>query len=54
MTYRKSLAATFGITFSNNFLPMELIYGGKTAQSIPRTKYPELFSLSANVNETFQ
>ena len=49
MTYRKSLTATFGITFSNTFLPMQLIYGGKTAQSIPRTKFPEPFSLSANV-----
>ena len=25
------------------------MYGGKTAQSIPRTKFPELFSLSVNV-----
>ena len=26
-----------------------MIYGGKTAQSIPKTKFPESFSLSANV-----
>ena len=49
MTYRKPLTATFSITFSNSFLPVQLIYGGKTAQSIPRTKFPESFSLSAYV-----
>ena len=49
MTYRQSLTATFGITVSNSFLPIQLIYGGKTAQSIPRTEFPESFSLSANV-----
>ena len=49
MTYRKSLKATFGITFSNTSLSIQLIYGGKIAQSIPRTKSLESFSLSANV-----
>ena len=27
---------------------MQLIYGGKTAQSFPRFKFPDSFSLSAN------
>ena len=49
MTYRKSLTATIGIIFSNSLLPIQLIYGGKTAQSIPRTEFPESFSLSANL-----
>ena len=49
MTYRKLLTATFGITFSNTFLQIQLIYGGKTTQGIPRTKFLESFSLSANV-----
>ena len=49
MTYIKSFTATFGITFSNSFLPIQLTYGGKTAQSIPRTKFPESFSLSTDV-----
>ena len=49
MTYRKSLTATFGINFSNSFFPIQLIYGEKTSQSIPRTKFPESFSLSVNV-----
>ena len=45
MTYRKSLPATFGIAFSNSFLPIQLNYEGNTAQSIPRTKSPEDFLL---------
>ena len=31
--YKMSIAATFGINFANNFLPMQLIYGGKTGKS---------------------
>ena len=27
------------------------MYGGNTAQSIPRTKFPESFSFSANVKD---
>ena len=30
------------------FLPMQLIYGGKTAASIPKFNFPKSFSLSAN------
>ena len=30
---------------------MQLIYGGNTAQSISRTKFPESFSFSANVKD---
>lgn len=45
MTYRKSLNATFGIIFSKHFLPLQLIYGGKTTRSIPKIK---LFPLSDN------
>ena len=33
---------------SNRFLPMQLIYGGKTAQSWPKFKFPDSFSLSPN------
>ena len=34
MTNRKSPLTTFGITFSNSFLPIQFMYGGKIAQSI--------------------
>ena len=45
---KRSIAATFAITLSGEFLPMQLIYGGKTEQSLPRYKFPESFSLSVN------
>ena len=39
---------TFVITMEGGFLPVQLIYGGKTKQSLPRFKFPESFSLSVN------
>lgn len=45
---KRSITGTFGITFTNKFLPIQLIYGGKTEQSLPRFKFPDGFSLSAN------
>ena len=48
LSYKKAITATFGITFSNAFLPMQLIYAGKTAASFPKVKFPDIFSLSAN------
>ena len=47
-SYIQATTGTFGITLSNKFLPMQLIYGGKTAQSLPELKFPESFSLNAN------
>ena len=41
-------AVTFGITFSDKFLPMQLIYGGKTKRSLPKVKFPDSFSLTVN------
>ena len=46
--FKKAITATFGITFSMDFLPMQLIYGGKTERSLPKVKFPESFSLSVN------
>ena len=48
ITYIKLLTATFGITLLNHFLPIQLIYGGKTSQSLPKIKFPQSFSLSVN------
>ena len=48
LSYRQALTATFGITHSNVFLPMQLIYGGKIQQSLPKYKFPPSFSLSVN------
>ena len=44
---RTITTGTFGISKSVVFLPMQLIYGGKTTQSIPKFKFPKEFSLSA-------
>ena len=45
---KRCITGTFGITFTNKFLPIQLIYGGKTLQSLPRFKFPEEFSTSVN------
>ena len=45
---KRSITGTFAISLSNSFLPMQLIYGGKTNQSLPRYSFPESFSLSVN------
>ena len=50
LSFKKSITATFGITFNLKFLPMQLIYGGKTQRSLPRVKFPDSFSLSVNEN----
>ena len=51
-TDKRSITGTFVITLvitlDGLFLPMQLIYGGKTQQSLPRFKFPDDFSLSCN------
>ena len=43
-----SITATFSITFDNKFLHMQLIYKGKTNQSLPKVGFLDGFSLSAD------
>ena len=43
-----AIIGIFGIFLSANFLPMQLIYGSKFAQSFPKFKFPETFYLNAN------
>ena len=47
-SFKQAINATFGITFSDKFLPMQLIYGGKTKRNLPKVKFPDPFSLSVN------
>ena len=47
-SFKQAITATFGTTFSNKFLPMHLIYGGKTKRSLLKVKFPDSFSLSVN------
>ena len=42
------ITGTFAITFSGRFLPIQLIYGGKTTQSISKVAFPKNLSLIAN------
>ena len=45
---KRSITATFTITMDGKFLGMQLIHGGKTNQSLPRSRFAKDFSLSAN------
>ena len=45
---KRIMTATFTITLHGKFLPMQLTYGGKTNQSLPKFEFPVIFSLSAN------
>ena len=45
---KRSITATFAVSYDRTFLPMQLIYGGKTTQSLPKFKFPPSFSLSVN------
>ena len=45
---KRTITAIFAISLQGEFLPMQLIYGGKTRKCIPRFKFPEKFSLSYN------
>ena len=41
--FKESITATFNITYSNKFLPMQLISKGKTRRSFPRVISNNLF-----------
>ena len=44
----RSITGTFSMTLIGEFLNMQLIYGRKMMQSLPRYKFLEGFSLSVN------
>ena len=45
---KRSITGTFTITLNGHFLLMQLIYGGKTKQTLPSFKFPDGFLLSCN------
>ena len=45
---KRGITDTFVTSLDGTFLPIQLIYGGKTKQSLPRYKFPESFSFSLN------
>lgn len=42
------ITTTFSITLSGDFLPIQLIYGGKTSKSIPAVTFPPDFIVTTN------
>ena len=49
IVFKKSITATFDVTYSNTFLPMQLIYKGKKQINFSRVISPPSFLLSANM-----
>ena len=47
-TDKRMITATFSITLTGEFLPIQLIYDGKTNKSIPAVSFPSEFVISAN------
>ena len=45
-----SITGTFAISLHGDFLPLQLIYGGKTSQSLPKYRFQKGFCLSFNPN----
>ena len=45
---KRCIIGVFGIMMQGEFLPIHLIYKGKTAQSLPRFKFPQGFCLITN------
>ena len=48
------ITATFSIILTGEFLPIQLIYGGKTKKIIPAVSYPSDFVISANKKTLYQ
>ena len=40
---KRSITSIFSITLTGKFLPMQLIYGGKSTKSLPRYQFPTDF-----------
>ena len=47
---KRTITGTFGISKSGVFLPMQLIYSGKTTQGIPKFKFSKEFLLVRILN----
>ena len=48
VSHKRMIAGTFTISLDVQYLPIQLIYAGKTHRSIPKVNFPKEFSLSAN------
>lgn len=45
---KRSLTAILTVSMAGDFLPMQLIYTGKTARSLPKQKFPDGFDVTQN------
>ena len=49
LTDKRNITLTFAVTFTGDFLPMQIIYGGKTDRSQPRgVVFPKGFHVTQN------
>ena len=47
---KRQITATFAVSSTGEFLPMQLIYGGKTQRSLPKYEFPASFSVGFTQN----
>ena len=47
---KRMITGTFTISLEGQYLPIQLIYAGKTHRSIPKVNFPKEFLLNANPN----
>ena len=47
-TDKKMIILTYCITLKGDFVPVQMIYGGKTSQSIPHMSFRSLFCICVN------
>ena len=47
---KRQITATFAVSSVGNFLPVQLIYAGKTSRCLPKFKFPEEFSVTFTEN----
>ena len=47
-TDKRSITLTLAVTLDGKILPLQIIYGGKTEQSLPKITFPAKFSTSVN------
>lgn len=45
---KRSLTAVLTVSMAGDFLPMQLIFTGKTARSLPKHQFPDEFSVTQN------
>ena len=43
---KRQITATFAVTASGSFLPIQLIYSGKTKRSSPKFDFPKCFDVT--------